>query len=147
MAFETEWDGDVTLVRPTTGERAKQQVDALFGVTGVTTPSKHLSLMVTSLKPGDKTIAHYHLGHESALYGIRGSVYFFWGRELESVVEVGVGDFLYIPPFCPHVSYNRSRKEEAAFVTTRTDAHEQERVVVLPKLDDDRCLPRVTYID
>jgi uncharacterized RmlC-like cupin family protein len=45
------------------------------------------------------------------------------------------------------VSYNRSHTEDASFVTARPDAYEQERVVVLPELDDDRCKPRVSYLD
>ncbi|WP_406629757.1 cupin domain-containing protein [Amycolatopsis sp. WGS_07] len=147
MEFTVEWDGDVTLVHPEREQRAKQDVNALFGVNGVTTPSKHLSLLVTSLRPGEKSNVHYHVEHESALYGIRGSVHFFWGKELEHDLVVGVGDFLYIPPFCPHVSYNRSLVEDAAFVTARTDAFEQERVVTLPELEDDRCKPRVSYVD
>ncbi|OZM75431.1 cupin domain-containing protein [Pseudonocardia sp. MH-G8] len=147
MDLKVDWDGDVTRVHPEKSQRAKQDVNALFGVNGVTTPSKHLSLLVTYLKPGEKSNAHYHLEHESALFGIGGSVHFFWGRELEHDLVVGKGDFLYIPPFCPHVSYNRSHTVDASFVTARTDAYEQERVVVLPDLDDDRCKPRVSYID
>lgn len=147
MNLKVSWDGDVTKVRPENEVRAKQDVNALFGVNGVTTPSKHLSMLVTALRPGEKSNAHYHVEHESALYGISGSVHFFWGAELEHDLVLGVGDFLYIPPFCPHVSYNRSHSEDAAFVTARTDAFEQERVVVLPELDDDRCKARVDYLD
>jgi uncharacterized RmlC-like cupin family protein len=147
MDEKPTWEGDVTRVRPEKEVRAKQDVQALFGVNGVTTPSKHLSLLVTSLRPGEKSNAHYHLEHESALYGIKGSVHFFWGGELEHDMVLGEGDFCYIPPFCPHVSYNRSHTIDAAFVTARTDAFEQERVVVLPELDDDRCKSRVSYVD
>lgn len=45
------------------------------------------------------------------------------------------------------MSYNRSHTEDASFVTARTDAYEQERVVVLPELDDDRCKARVDHVD
>lgn len=147
MTFEVEWEGDVTVVRPEKTERAKQQVDALFGINGVSTPSKHLSLLVTSLRPGKASTVHYHVDHESALYGITGSVHMFWGKELEHDVILSAGDFCYIPPFCPHVTYNRSHTEVAAFVTARTDALEQERVIPVPELDDDRCADRVDYID
>jgi len=147
MDFRVKWEGDVALVRPTTTQRAKQDVDALFGVNGVSTASQHLSMLVTSIAPGEKSNVHYHLDHESALYGIGGSVHMFWGAELEHDMILGEGDFCYIPPFCPHVSYNRSHTTVASFVTARTDALEQERVVPLPELDDDRCLARVTYLD
>ena len=147
MDYKVEWDGDVTLVRPKDEVHGKQDIYGLFGVTGASTPSKHLCLLVTSIRPGQKTNAHYHIDHETALYGIKGSAHFFWGAELEHDVIIGVGDFLYIPPFCPHVSYNRSHTEDASFATARTDANEQERVFVLPELDDDRCAPRVSYLE
>lgn len=83
MGHQVTWEGHVTRVRPEKEVRAKQDVHALFGVNGVSTPSKHLSLLVTALRPGEKSNAHYHLEHESALYGIKGSVHFFWGAELE----------------------------------------------------------------
>jgi uncharacterized RmlC-like cupin family protein len=146
MDFKVDWDGDVTLVRPEQEELAKQHVNALFGVNGITTPSKHLSLIVTSLRPGQKSAAHYHIDHESALYGISGSMHFFWGNDLEHEVIAGEGDFLYVPPFCPHVTYNRSRTVTASFATARTDALEQERVFLLPELDD-RVADRVSYVD
>jgi hypothetical protein len=36
MDLEIEWDGDVTRVHPTESQRAKQDMDALFGVNGAT---------------------------------------------------------------------------------------------------------------
>ena len=57
------------------------------------------------------------------------------------------GDFLYIPPFCPHRSYNRRHSEPVIFVTARTDPHEQERVVVVPEADPGDLQDRVDYLD
>lgn len=144
--MRVQWDGDVTLVRPEAEQRAKQEVNALFGVNGVSTPSKHLSLLVTALRPGAGTAAHYHIDHESGLYMRNGSLHFFWGAELENELILTEGDFLYIPPFCPHVTFNRSRTVDAASVTARTDAHEQERVFLLPALDGRRD-SAVSYLD
>jgi uncharacterized RmlC-like cupin family protein len=133
--YEIKWDGDVTRVRPAREEMAKQNVNALFGVNGVSTPSKNLSLLVTALRPGAKTAAHYHIDSESGLYMRNGSLHFFWGAELENEVILEEGDFLYVPPFCPHVTFNRSRTVDAATVTARNDPHEQERVFLLPELE------------
>jgi uncharacterized RmlC-like cupin family protein len=44
------------------------------------------------------------------------------------------GDFLYIPAGVPHVAVNRG-DVQAFFVGARTDANEQESVVMHDKLD------------
>jgi uncharacterized RmlC-like cupin family protein len=147
MASQTEWTKDVKVVRPEKAQRAKQDFDALFGVNEISTPSRHISMLVTMFKPGEYSNAHYHLDHESALYGVSGSIHMFYGDELENEVKVSAGDFIYIPPFCRHKSYNRSHTEDAVFVTARTDALEQERVVVVHEIDDGRCDARVDYLD
>jgi uncharacterized RmlC-like cupin family protein len=147
MAFQIEWAGDVTLVRAGAIERVKQDIDAIHGVNEVSAGSKHLSMLVTMFGPGEFSNAHYHIDHESALYGITGSVHMFWGAELENDLFLSQGDFLYIPAFCPHKSFNRSHTEDARFVTARTDSLEQERVVVVPEIDDGRCDARVQYLD
>jgi hypothetical protein len=51
----------------------------------------------------------------------------WFGEELESRVDVGPGDFLYIPPDVPHVPANASDTEWARGVVARTDPNEQER--------------------
>jgi uncharacterized RmlC-like cupin family protein len=147
MANQVEWVGDVTIVHSGSTERAKQDIDAIFGVNEISTGSKHLSMLVTMFGPGEFSNAHYHIDHESALYGITGSVHMFWGAELEHDLILSQGDFLYIPAFCPHKSFNRSHTVDARFVTARTDALEQERVVVVPEIDDGRCDARVDYVD
>ena len=59
----------------------------------------------------------------------------WFGEELESRVDVGPGDFLYIPPYVPHVPANASNTEWARGVVARTDPNEQESVELLPHLD------------
>ena len=42
--------------------------------------------------------AHCHAGHETAIYVLEGLAVLWFGEELESRVDVGPGDFRYIPP-------------------------------------------------
>jgi uncharacterized RmlC-like cupin family protein len=144
--IDVEWEGDVTYVRPPVEEVGKQAVNAYFGINGVSTPSKGLSLMVTALRPGGVTKAHYHIDSETGLFMQTGSMHFFWGKDLEHDKILEPGDFLYIPPNCPHISYNRSHTVDAASVTARTDALEQEQVYLLPHLDGHRD-DAVSYIN
>lgn len=136
----------VTRVRVDQEELAKQEVHALFGVTAESTPSQHLSLMLTSIPPASKTKVHHHIDHESALYTITGTVHFYWGENLENLTILEPGDFCYIPPFTAHVSYNPSRSITASFATARTDAREQERVQLLPELEGLRD-DQIEYVD
>jgi len=149
MAVEqqVDWKKEVTVVRPRTIDRAKQDIDAYFGVNEVTTGSRGISMLVTMLGPGDCSNAHYHVDSETAIYGVSGSIRMFYGEKLEHSAVIGQGDFVYIPPFCPHKSYNRSHTEAATFVTARNDPLEQERVVVTPEVDDGTCESRVDYVD
>jgi uncharacterized RmlC-like cupin family protein len=59
----------------------------------------------------------------------------WFGEELESRVDVGPGDFLYIPPDVPHFPANTSDTEWARGVVARTDPKEQESLELLPHLD------------
>jgi uncharacterized RmlC-like cupin family protein len=148
MTSKADWIGhDVTVVRPAGKERIKQDIFGVLGVNEVSTGSRALSMLVTMFGPGEFSNAHYHLEHESALYGVSGDIQMFYGDELEHEILVGAGDFIYIPPFLPHKSFNRSRTKDAVFVTARSDPMEQERVVVTPDVDDGRCDARVRYID
>jgi uncharacterized RmlC-like cupin family protein len=144
---QTDWKKEVTVVSPRTVERAKQDLDAYFGVNEVSTGSRGISMLVTMLGPGKCSNAHHHIDSETAIYGVSGSIRMFYGDKLENSVVVGQGDFVYIPPFCPHKSYNRSHQNDAIFVTARNDPLEQERVVVTPEVDDGTCDSRVDYVD
>ncbi len=142
-----QWSRVATAVRPAEMERIKQDIDAYTGVNEVTTDSRSISMLVTIIRAGESSNAHYHLDHESALYCVSGHAHVFFGDELEFDVQVRAGDFLYIPPFCPHKTYSQSHDEDAVFVTARTDALEQERVVPVPQIDDGRCDQRLVWID
>jgi uncharacterized RmlC-like cupin family protein len=47
---------------------------------------------------------------------------------------VRAGEFLYIPAGVPHLPYNTS-DTDAVVILARTDANEQESVVLLPNLE------------
>jgi uncharacterized RmlC-like cupin family protein len=144
---KSDWKKEVVHLRPTKVEVAKQELDALFGVNEVTAGSRGLSMLVTMLGPGKCSNAHYHIDSETSIYGVSGHARMFYGDDLEHVHDITTGDFIYIPPFCPHKTYNLSNQESAVFVTARTDPFEQERVVVVSEIDRGQCEPRVEMID
>lgn len=59
---------------------------------------------------------------------------------------VNAGDFIYTEPSSPHQGYNGSRISRVVFVVARTDALEQERVVVSADPDNGSSGARVDSI-
>jgi len=115
--------------------QAKTGLPYRFGLTQESVGSIGLSMHVISIPPGDRALAHMHAGHESMLYVISGEADTYFGENLSQHVEVKAGDLQYIPAGCPHLSVNRSKTEPCVGVVARTDANEQESVVMLPELD------------
>ena len=87
------------------------------------------------MPPGSRAFVHKHAGHESALYAISGTSHVWHGYALEHHEILSPGDLLYIPADVPHLPYNPSETETVTAVTARTDANEQESVVLLPDLE------------
>jgi uncharacterized RmlC-like cupin family protein len=50
-----------------------------------------------------KTGAHHDGPLESVIYVVKGKARMRWGELLEFVAEAGPGDFIYVPPFVPHI--------------------------------------------
>ena len=88
-----------------------------------------------TIPPGVKGKAHLHESHETAIYTLSGQVETWYGDRLQHHIVSRAGDFLYIPPGCPHLPANLT-DQPATCLIARTDANEQESVVALPELDE-----------
>lgn len=70
--------------------------------------------------PGLNSGPHHHAEAETAgfmLSGDRIRVYF--GEDYEEFIEVAPGDFLYVPPWIPHIEVNMSHDTPGEFITAR----------------------------
>jgi uncharacterized RmlC-like cupin family protein len=105
------------------------------GISNATVGAKALCLQLATIPPGTRTKAHLHKDHESAAYVISGQLVFWFGEGLRDKVTAGPGDFLYIPPDCPHLSLNGSQTQPVVAVLARTDPNEHESTTLLPELD------------
>ena len=65
---------------------------------------------------------------------ISGEAHTWFGERLEEHVIVGAGELFYIPAGMPHLPTNLGDQPCVA-VIARTDANEQESVVLLPELE------------
>ena len=96
---------------------------------------------IVSTAPGDKTRVHHHGDCETSIYIVSGAAsYTFGPTGLEHAFDAAAGDFVYIPAGTPHKPWNLSETDPIVMVVARTDANEQESLVLLPHLDE---LPHV----
>jgi len=87
-------------------------------------------LQVVMIPADSRGMPHYHPDHETAIYSVSGQIEVWHGHGLVKRTVVRAGDFMYIPPGTPHLPVNRSDVMSIA-VVARTDAQEQESVVVM----------------
>ncbi len=99
--------------------------------------SRALHMQILTIPPGERSYAHKHEAHETAIHVLSGISGCFWGERLEHHVIAGAGDFVYIAADVPHLPYNRSDSEPVVAIIARTDPNEQESVVLLPELEAD----------
>ena len=142
-----DWSNRMEFVRPATEELARQEIPTMIGVNAETTSARGISMSLTIFEPEGHSNCHMHLDSESALYVLTGSAHFFFGDHLEHDQVANQGDFIYVPPSCPHKGYNRSRTDRVVFVVARTDSLEQQRVTATPGADDGSTIARVDFVD
>lgn len=127
----------VSLVRATEESMSKQGLPYYVGVSAENVGASRVSLNLIVIPPGGHAEAHYHRGHESAIYLIKGRVKTRYGERLEKEIVSEAGDFLFIEPNVPHQPFNLDDEEAAMAVVARTDPREQESVVLYPPYQGD----------
>ena len=80
-----------------------------------------------AIEPDAKTGVHHHGELESVIYVLRGKARLRWGERLQYVAEAEPGDFIFVPPFCPHQEINADPDSVLECVLMRSD---NEAVVV-----------------
>ena len=124
-----------SVVKSGTGYRAEQGSDYEPGVSAETVGSKTIWLGRITLPPGQRTRAHVHERHETALYMVSGGEMELWtGDQLQYRDIVQPGDYIFIPANMLHVAVNRGA-QPAVFVGSRNEATAQESVVSRPEMD------------
>jgi uncharacterized RmlC-like cupin family protein len=70
--------------------------------------------------PGEVSGAHHHGEAQTGGYVFKGRGYIRFGDRYEKIVYLEEGDFVFVPPFMPHIEGNASQTEELIWMTTRT---------------------------
>lgn len=105
------------------------------GVSAESVGSAHLWFGRVTIGPGERTKAHLHERHETAIYVLTGSCVVYSGPDLAVREEAGPGDYIYIPASTSHLAANPSQTDPLTAIIARTDPNEQESVVLQPELD------------
>ncbi len=106
----------------------------LAGVSGELSGSERIWMGESHVAPGTRSADHHHGESETGIYVVSGHPAFvFSDGGVETRIETGPGDYVYVPPFVPHREENPSGNEEAVVILARST---QEAIVVnLPGLD------------
>jgi uncharacterized RmlC-like cupin family protein len=107
----------------------------LDGVSSETTAASNVWLGQPTGEPGMDSEPHHHGEAETAGYIMSGHAEIFYGENYDRKVEMGPGDFVYIPPYLKHVERNASATEPVEFVTARSP----DNIVV--NLDEEPDIP------
>lgn len=70
--------------------------------------------------PGEVSDAHHHGEAQTGGYIFKGRGYIRYGERYENIVYMEEGDFVFVPPYMPHIEGNASKTEELIWMTTRT---------------------------
>lgn len=68
---------------------------------------------------GEHSDPHHHGEAETGGYVLQGRGYIRFGERYEEIIYFEEGDFVYVPPFVPHIEGNASRSKELVWLTTR----------------------------
>jgi uncharacterized RmlC-like cupin family protein len=118
----------VQALRPDRKVETKQRLPYFIGISGQTVGASGLSMHLVVIPPGARAEPHIHLGYETGIYVLEGTVVTRWGANLEHETVSEAGDFLFIPPGVPHEAINLSSTSSARAVVARNDPAEQDRV-------------------
>lgn len=105
----------------------------ISGVSRQHTPATKLWFGKVSNEPGFRSLPHHHGEAETGGYVLHGRGRIYYGEGYSEWVDMEEGDFVFVPPFMPHVEVNMSTTNHLVWLTTRTP---ENIVVNLTDIDD-----------
>lgn len=108
-------------------------VHRVSGVSPQHTPATKIWFGKVTNTPGTRSFPHHHGEAETGGYCAKGHGRIYYGENYSQWVDCFEGDFVFVPPFMPHVEANMSTTEELVWLTARTPDN---IVVNLPEVED-----------
>jgi uncharacterized RmlC-like cupin family protein len=110
----------------------------MTGVGPQHTPATKIWFGKAGNPPGFRSLPHHHGEAETGAYLLSGRACIYFGKDYQEYVEMSEGDFMFVPPFLPHLEANVSTTEELWRLACRSP---ENIVVNLPDIED--ALPGV----
>ncbi len=105
----------------------------ISGVSIGHTPATKIWFGKVSNDPGYRSLPHHHGEAETGGYVLTGIARIYFGENYSEYVDMQEGDFVFVPPYMPHVEVNMSTTDELVWLTARTPDN---IVVNLPDVED-----------
>ena len=105
----------------------------ISGVSTQHTPATKIWYGQVSNEPGYRSFPHHHGEAETGGYLLRGHGRIYFGEDYKEFIDMTEGDWVFVPPYMPHVEANMSVTEELVWLTARTP---ENIVVNLDDVDD-----------
>lgn len=137
MTEELRWDERPQVTKAGEEDTHTMQSGGAVRVSGVGpqhTPATRIWFGQVSNTPGYRSLPHHHGEAETGGYVLRGTARIYFGEGYRDFLDMSQGDWVWVPPYMPHVEANMSTTEDLVWLTTRTPDN---IVVNLEDVDDD----------
>ncbi|MGN9840035.1 cupin domain-containing protein [Nonomuraea sp. H19] len=102
----------------TTGQ--SEGASRIAGVSPQHTLARRIWFGKVSNEPGYRSVPHHHGEAETGGYVLSGRARIYFGEKYEDYIDMEEGDWVFVPPFMPHVECNLDRNRPLTWMTTRT---------------------------
>jgi uncharacterized RmlC-like cupin family protein len=103
------------------------------GVSPQHTPATRIWFGKVHNLAGYRSVPHHHGEAETGGYVLSGRARIYFGERFEDYIDMSEGDWVFVPPWMPHVECNLDRNNPLTWMTTRTPDN---IVVNLDQVDD-----------
>ena len=103
------------------------------GVSPQHTPATRIWFGKVHNLAGYRSVPHHHGEAETGGYVLSGRARIYFGAKFEDYTDMSEGDWVFVPPFMPHVECNLDRNNPLTWMTARTPDN---IVVNLPQVPD-----------
>ena len=107
----------------------------ISGVSIQHTPATKLWFGQVHNLAGYRSVPHHHGEAETGGFVLSGRARIYFGEKFEDYYDFGEGDWVFVPPFMPHIECNLDRGNPLTWMTCRTP---ENIVVNLPDVPDDQ---------
>lgn len=107
----------------------------ISGVSVQHTPATRLWFGKVRNDPGYRSVPHHHGEAETGGYVLSGRARIYFGEGFEDYIDMEEGDWVFVPPYLPHVECNLDRNRPLTWMTTRTPENIVVNLIDVPDQD------------